>query len=97
MSETGYAYTHLFGKGLPAPTPKFAGFPKYNFIGGHNDPVHIPVEGLIEAAASVLRREGSSLAMYNLGQGPQGGPVRRIRLLRLRALQEIVHRRLPPG
>jgi 2-aminoadipate transaminase len=74
MSETGYAYAHLFGKGLPAPTPKFAGFPKYNFIGGHNDPVHIPIEGLIEAAASVLRREGASLAMYNLAQGPQGYP-----------------------
>jgi hypothetical protein len=27
---------------------------------------------LIEAAASVLRRVGSKLAMYNLGQGPQG-------------------------
>ena len=34
----------------------------------------VPVEGLIEAAASVLRREGSKLAIYNLGLGPLGYP-----------------------
>ena len=57
---------------LPDPSPRFGGFPKYNFVGGHNDPERIPIEGLIEATASVLRREGSKLAMYNLAQGPQG-------------------------
>ena len=46
--------------------------PRYNFIGGHNDRSLIPIEGLIEATASVLRREGSKLALYNLAQGPQG-------------------------
>lgn len=64
--------TSRFAAGLPDPSPRFPGYPDYNFVGGHNDPEHIPVEGLIEAAASVLRREGSKLAMYNLGQGPQG-------------------------
>ena len=59
-------------QGDPYPSPRFGGFPKYNFVGGHNDPSRIPIEGLIEATASVLRREGSKLAMYNLGQGPQG-------------------------
>lgn len=29
---------------------------------------------MIEAAASVLRRDGSKLAIYNLGLGPQGYP-----------------------
>ena len=43
-------------------------------MGGNNDPEEIPIEGLIEAAASVLRREGSKLAIYNLGLGPQGYP-----------------------
>lgn len=71
---TPFDLTQLFGTGLPAPSPPFTGFPAYNFIGGHNDPEQIPVEGLIEAAASVLRREGASLAMYNLGKGPQGYP-----------------------
>ncbi len=64
--------TKLLAKGLPAPTPRFTGFPKYNFIGGHNDPTQIPVEALAEAAAKVVRREGDKLAIYNMGHGPQG-------------------------
>lgn len=74
MSSPGFDLSRLFGTGLPDPSPRFTGFPPFNFIGGHNDPDLIPIEGLIEAAASVLRREGSSLAMYNLGKGPQGYP-----------------------
>ena len=74
MSHPAFDLTRLFGTGLPDPSPRFAGFPQFNFIGGHNDPEQIPIEGLIEAAASVLRREGGSLAMYNLGRGPQGYP-----------------------
>jgi 2-aminoadipate transaminase len=72
MSSSVFDITSRFANGLPDPAPRFAGFPKYNFIGGHNDPERIPIEGLIEATASVLRREGSKLAMYNLAQGPQG-------------------------
>ena len=72
MSSSGFDITSRFADGLPDPAPRFGGFPKYNFVGGHNDPVQIPIEGLIEATASVLRREGSKLAMYNLAQGPQG-------------------------
>ena len=47
-------------------------FPKYNFIGGHNDPQSIPVEGLIEATARVLRRRGQTIATYNQDCGPLG-------------------------
>jgi 2-aminoadipate transaminase len=65
-------YTPLLRQGLPPAAPRFAGFPKYNFIGGHNDPHEIPAEALAEAAAAVLKREGSKLAMYNLAHGPQG-------------------------
>jgi len=57
---------------LPPPAPRWAGFPKYNFIGGHNDPTLIPVEELIAATEAVLRREGANVALYNLGHGPQG-------------------------
>jgi 2-aminoadipate transaminase len=70
--SAAFDLTSRFATGLPDPSPRFAGYPDYNFIGGHNEPERIPIEGLIEASASVLRREGSRLAMYNLGQGPQG-------------------------
>ena len=72
MSASTIDFGKLFSTGLPDPAPKWAPFPKYYFIGGNNDPEQIPVEGLIDAAASVLRREGSKLAIYNLGLGPQG-------------------------
>lgn len=74
MSESVFQDPSIYAHGLPAPAVKFAGLPRYNFIGGHNDPVHIPIEGLVEAAASVIRREGRDLAMYNLAKGPQGYP-----------------------
>jgi 2-aminoadipate transaminase len=72
IMSAAFDLTTCFASGLPDPGPRFPGFPKYNFVGGHNDPERIPIEGLIEATASVLRREGSKLAMYNLAQGPQG-------------------------
>ena len=74
MSASVFQDPAIYAKDLPAPAPKFAGLPRYNFIGGHNDPVHIPIEGLVAAAASVIRREGGDLAMYNLAKGPQGHP-----------------------
>jgi 2-aminoadipate transaminase len=61
-----------FAPGLPAPASKWNGFPKYNFIGGHNDAEQVPVDTLIAAATSVLKREGSSLATYGLNSGPLG-------------------------
>ena len=72
MAASGFAYLNRFAKDLPPPAPPWTGFPKYNFIGGHNDPQEIPVEALAAAAAAVLKREGPKLAMYNLAQGPQG-------------------------
>jgi 2-aminoadipate transaminase len=74
MDDQAFDYESLYGKAAPASAARFAGFPKYMFVGGNNDPEQIPVEGLIEAAASVLRRDGASLAIYNLGMGPQGYP-----------------------
>ncbi len=74
MSAATIDYAKLFSDDLPPAAPRWAPFPKYYFIGGNNDPEQIPIEGLIEAASSVLRREGSKLAIYNLGLGPQGYP-----------------------
>jgi len=56
MSGSGFDLTSLLADGLPAPAPRFGGFLKYNFVGGHNDPVQIPIEGLIEAFAALTRR-----------------------------------------
>ncbi len=68
----GFDITSRLVNGLAEPAAKFTGFPQFNFVGGHNDPTLVPIEGLIAATASVLRREGQKLAMYNLAQGPQG-------------------------
>ena len=74
MSSTGFAYSNLIGRTVPPPAPRWAGNAEYNFIGGHNDRSLIPVEGLVEAAATVLRRHGPELALYSMGLGPQGYP-----------------------
>ena len=72
MAAQPLDYTPLLRPNLPPAAAKWAGFPKFNFVGGHNDGGSIPVEGLIEAAASVLRREGRTLATYGLESGAQG-------------------------
>jgi 2-aminoadipate transaminase len=71
MPDGGFAYSHLFAKDLPPPAPRWTGFPRYNFIGGHNDPARIPAAALADAATAVLRRRGADLALYNF-DGPQG-------------------------
>ncbi|MBO0738171.1 MAG: PLP-dependent aminotransferase family protein [Alphaproteobacteria bacterium] len=71
MTAAGFAYRHLFARDLPPPAPPWRGFPKYNFIGGHNDPLRIPSTAMAEAASAVLQRDGTRLALYNF-DGPQG-------------------------
>jgi 2-aminoadipate transaminase len=71
MAASQFAYSHLFAEDLPAPAPRWTGFPKFNFIGGHNDREHVPAAALAAAAAAVLRRDGADLALYN-PHGPQG-------------------------
>jgi 2-aminoadipate transaminase len=72
-----FDFTPFLPGGLPPPAAKWTGFPKYNFIGGHNDPEQVPVDGLIAAAACVLKREGTTLSTYGLHSGPLG--YRRLR------------------
>src|SRR5580704_1532656 len=67
----GFAHASRFARDLPPAAPRWSGFPKYNFIGGHNDPTRIPATALADAAATVLRRNGANLALYN-SDGPQG-------------------------
>ena len=64
--------TPLLAPNTPAPAAKWNGFPRFNFIGGHNDAKNVPVDALIAAATAVLRREGATLATYGLESGPLG-------------------------
>ena len=61
-----------FAPGLPPPAVRWNGRVKFDFTGGTNDPDRVPVDGLIAAAESVLKREGRMLAIYGVNQGPQG-------------------------
>jgi 2-aminoadipate transaminase len=72
-----FDFTPLLAAGLPAPAVKWNGFPKYNFVGGHNDAAQVPVDDLAAAASAVLSREGRTLATYGLESGPLG--YRRLR------------------
>jgi 2-aminoadipate transaminase len=68
-----FDFAPLLRAGLPPAAPKFTGVPKYNFVGGHGDQDQFPVDGVIAAANTALRREGRTLATYGFGvDGPQG-------------------------
>lgn len=72
MTSASFDYAPLLAPNLPPAAAKWSGFPKYNFIGGHNDAEHVPVDELVAAATNVLRREGATLATYGLNSGPLG-------------------------
>lgn len=57
---------------LPAAAMHWQGFPKHNFVGGHNAPESIATADLVAAASRVLGREAPTLAMYSGHSGPQG-------------------------
>ena len=54
------------------PAVEWNGYPKFNFIGGHNDNENIPIISLKESIDRVILREGKTLAKYGLESGPQG-------------------------
>src|SRR6478609_3313875 len=67
-----FDFAPLFPPGLPAPTARWTGLAKYSFVGGNNDSEQLPLDGLVEAVNTVLKREGRNLATYGLAHGPQG-------------------------
>src|SRR5688572_15778184 len=67
-----FDYASVFRSGLPPPAARWRGRVKYDFTGGNNDPDALPLDGLMAAAESVLKREGRTLATYGLNSGPQG-------------------------
>jgi 2-aminoadipate transaminase len=72
MAGPGFDLSSLLAPNLPPPAAKWTGFPRYNFVGGHNDPEHLPLEALIAATNAVLQREGRTLSTYGLQSGPLG-------------------------
>src|SRR5580698_9732901 len=76
---SSFDFAPLLADNLPPPAAKYTGFPKYNFVGGHNDAEHLPLEAIIKSANDVLAREGRTLATYGLASGPQGyRPLREV-------------------
>ncbi len=67
-----FDFTPLLPASVPPPAVRWLGAPKYNFVGGNNDPDEVPLDGLMAAAQSVMAREGRQLATYGLASGPQG-------------------------
>src|SRR5262249_51346311 len=67
-----FDFAPLLTGGLPPPAPRWPGFARYNFSGGHNDADQLPVDRIIAAATTVLQREGTTLATYGLESGPLG-------------------------
>src|SRR3979490_1262908 len=85
MTSAVFDFAPLLPAGLPAPAAKWTGLAKYSFVGGNNDPDQVPVEGLIDAVNTVLKREGKTLATYGLASGPQGyRPLREFLTTKLR-------------
>jgi 2-aminoadipate transaminase len=72
MKGGRFDFGPLLAPDLPPAAIKWTGWPKYNFVGGHNDADQVPVADLIAAASSVLAREGATLSKYGLESGPQG-------------------------
>jgi 2-aminoadipate transaminase len=72
MAAGRFDLASLLAPGLPPPAARWTGFPRHNFVGGHNDPAHLPLEALIAATNAVLQREGRTLSTYGLESGPLG-------------------------
>lgn len=84
MSTESFNFSALLRTDLPPAAMKWTGFPKYNFVGGHNDADSVPVADLIAAATSVLQREGRTLSTYGMNSGSLG----------YRPLREFIARKL---
>ena len=72
MSSAAFDFAPLLPGGLPPAAARWTGRVKFDFTGGNNDPDRLPLDGLIDAANAVLKREGRTLSTYGLDSGPQG-------------------------
>ena len=63
---TSLDFAPLLVPGLPPPAAKWTGFPTYNFVGGHNDADHVPLDQPLKATTGVLVRDDKT---YGLASG----------------------------
>ena len=85
MTAAPFDFSTVLAPGLPAAAAKWNAFPKYNFVGGHNDGDLLPSDALRAAANRVLSREGRTLATYGLESGPLGyKPLREFLVAKLK-------------
>jgi 2-aminoadipate transaminase len=86
MNARPFDFQPLLPSSLPPAAARWNGRVKFDFTGGNNDADSLPVEGLIAAATSVLKREGRTLSTYGLSSGPQGyRPLREFLSAKLKA------------
>lgn len=57
---------------LQPPAVPWGGFPKFNFVGGHNDADSVPVQEFRQCLDRIMTERGRTLATYFLESGPQG-------------------------
>ena len=60
------------GWGASAPPARPVADAKFEFGGGHPDPMSFPYEGMVEATADVMRAEGAPALSYGEPQGYKG-------------------------
>src|SRR6185312_13373757 len=68
-----FDFTPFFAANLPPAAARWAGWAKYNFTFGNNDPDGIAIDDLKAAAEAALTREGRRLADYRMLSGPLQG------------------------
>ena len=86
MTTSSFDYSTVMRTDLPPAAVKFTGFPKFNFVGGHNDPDSLPAADLTAAVTAVMQREAKNLATYGMTSGPQGYlPLREFLVKKLKA------------
>ena len=71
MTAVPFDFAPLLPAGLPAAAARWTGLAKYSFVGGNNDPDQVPVDGLIDAATAVLRRDNVQIGLAVNGRDPE--------------------------
>ncbi len=80
-----FDFASLIPAGSPPPAVRWTGFAKYHFVGGNNDADEVPVDDLIAAVTTSLKRDGRNLATYNVANGPLGyQPLREFLVTKLK-------------
>lgn len=84
--STAFDFGTVLRSDVPPAAVKYTGFPKFNFVGGHNSPDSLPAADLTAAATTVMEREARNLATYGMTSGPQGYlPLREFLVKKLKA------------